>query len=371
MAEPGRNDLCWCGSGKKYKKCHLGREQKDPVNPYEMAGAQRKLMSQAKCSHPLAGAGSCHGKIIQAHSIRRAADLQALAVDGHVIELHVDFQTLKRTNGLPEAKLIGINQASTFRGFCAKHDAEAFAPLEISPFTGTPEQCFLLLFRAWCRETYAKEGQARALELWGDVDKGRTLAVQTQIQGFLSAHGEGIRAGLRDVHHYKAILDAAFIVKDYARVQSVIFEMGAPFPLACSGAFYPYHDIVGREIQGFDVEVTPQPLALTILNEGQTGFAVLSWFRQSPDAPDAPTAFADALRKDGNVSDSLCRIAFGCLENVFAKPDWWELLTPEQQSDGIARMVQTALPTIEVPADYLTATVPPLLSLSVVRAIAV
>lgn len=22
-AKPGRNDTCWCGSGKKYKKCHL------------------------------------------------------------------------------------------------------------------------------------------------------------------------------------------------------------------------------------------------------------------------------------------------------------------------------------------------------------
>ena len=22
-ARPGRNDACWCGSGKKYKKCHL------------------------------------------------------------------------------------------------------------------------------------------------------------------------------------------------------------------------------------------------------------------------------------------------------------------------------------------------------------
>ncbi|HSR13058.1 MAG TPA: SEC-C metal-binding domain-containing protein [Thermodesulfobacteriota bacterium] len=21
--ETGRNDLCWCGSGKKYKRCHL------------------------------------------------------------------------------------------------------------------------------------------------------------------------------------------------------------------------------------------------------------------------------------------------------------------------------------------------------------
>ena len=22
-AETGRNDVCWCGSGKKYKRCHL------------------------------------------------------------------------------------------------------------------------------------------------------------------------------------------------------------------------------------------------------------------------------------------------------------------------------------------------------------
>ncbi|WP_040539108.1 SEC-C metal-binding domain-containing protein [Mycolicibacterium tusciae] len=26
-ADMGRNDPCWCGSGRKYKKCHLGREQ--------------------------------------------------------------------------------------------------------------------------------------------------------------------------------------------------------------------------------------------------------------------------------------------------------------------------------------------------------
>lgn len=24
--KPGRNDPCWCGSGKKYKKCHLPDE---------------------------------------------------------------------------------------------------------------------------------------------------------------------------------------------------------------------------------------------------------------------------------------------------------------------------------------------------------
>lgn len=32
---PGRNESCWCGSGKKYKKCHLDadmRKQKHVVS---------------------------------------------------------------------------------------------------------------------------------------------------------------------------------------------------------------------------------------------------------------------------------------------------------------------------------------------------
>jgi hypothetical protein len=27
QAELGRNDLCWCGSGKKYKRCHLKSDE--------------------------------------------------------------------------------------------------------------------------------------------------------------------------------------------------------------------------------------------------------------------------------------------------------------------------------------------------------
>jgi uncharacterized protein YecA (UPF0149 family) len=26
-AKPGRNDPCWCGSGAKYKKCHLPEDE--------------------------------------------------------------------------------------------------------------------------------------------------------------------------------------------------------------------------------------------------------------------------------------------------------------------------------------------------------
>ena len=30
-----RNALCWCGSGKKFKKCHLGKEQIQPPHKHE------------------------------------------------------------------------------------------------------------------------------------------------------------------------------------------------------------------------------------------------------------------------------------------------------------------------------------------------
>jgi methionyl aminopeptidase len=36
MEKPGRNDPCWCGSGKKYKKCHIDYDEK--IEEFEVAG---------------------------------------------------------------------------------------------------------------------------------------------------------------------------------------------------------------------------------------------------------------------------------------------------------------------------------------------
>lgn len=36
MEKPGRNDPCWCGSGKKYKKCHIDFDEK--IEGFEVAG---------------------------------------------------------------------------------------------------------------------------------------------------------------------------------------------------------------------------------------------------------------------------------------------------------------------------------------------
>ncbi len=35
--ELGRNDPCWCGSGKKYKNCHMKSDQKQGATPQRVA----------------------------------------------------------------------------------------------------------------------------------------------------------------------------------------------------------------------------------------------------------------------------------------------------------------------------------------------
>lgn len=42
---PLRNDLCWCGSGMKYKKCHMDQDQ-----VYLVDKRQKELAAKKSCS---------------------------------------------------------------------------------------------------------------------------------------------------------------------------------------------------------------------------------------------------------------------------------------------------------------------------------
>lgn len=86
----GRNDPCWCGSGVKYKKCHLDREQAEPPNIWEFASEQKRNYSKKYCIHPSANVGVCEGKIVKAHTIQKSGGLSRIAENGHVYQL--DFR---------------------------------------------------------------------------------------------------------------------------------------------------------------------------------------------------------------------------------------------------------------------------------------
>ena len=126
MDEIGRNDPCWCGSGSKYKRCHLNREN-EPRPAYTETLATERRTKQSVCMHPQAP-NDCEGGIVQAHTVQKAGGLRRIARDGHVYAAKADLAAITKAGGKVPFQLIGINRASTFTGFCGKHDTSCFAP---------------------------------------------------------------------------------------------------------------------------------------------------------------------------------------------------------------------------------------------------
>jgi hypothetical protein len=68
----GINDPCWCGSGKKYKKCHYGRDSLEKQNPFSAEKQLIKNYNKKYCLHPGTSEKECSGSIVKAHTIQRS-----------------------------------------------------------------------------------------------------------------------------------------------------------------------------------------------------------------------------------------------------------------------------------------------------------
>lgn len=96
MEKPGRNDLCWCHSGKKYKKCHWDFDCK--LEEYQHKGAQIPLHSMIKNQEQIDGireSGKINIAILDYISENIRAGITTEQIDKWVYE-----QTRMR-NGIP------------------------------------------------------------------------------------------------------------------------------------------------------------------------------------------------------------------------------------------------------------------------------
>ena len=134
-----RNAPCWCGSGKKWKKCHRDRESQRPVTPGEQFSRLHLEFQKGYCSHPQASPANCGQRIIRAHTVQRRGGIAAIAENGHVISAKTGAQDLIRNHGAFVPRRVGVHSASTFMGFCGTHDNSMFQPVETHSVLLTPE----------------------------------------------------------------------------------------------------------------------------------------------------------------------------------------------------------------------------------------
>lgn len=331
----GRNQPCWCGSGKKYKKCHLNRAEQEEIEPWEADQNLRKAFGAKYCSVPDALKYECRGNIVKAHSISKSMNLKRIERSGHVYAFVQNLKNLTSNYGVLHPILYGINKASTFTGFCAYHDKQMFSPLEDQEFIGSKKQCFLLAYRALTREYFTKQGFAKSIELMMQADRGKSLPEQLEIQDMVSALALGAEAGVRDVTIYKENFDAILTTKNFSNINAFLMNFKKTPSVLCSAAIYPECDFTGNHLQDLsDLNTTPDLLTFSTIATRNGGAVVFSWINDNESKGNCEK-FINSLKAIApeNITSSLIRFFFESCENVFMEPAWWESLDkPKQES---------------------------------------
>jgi hypothetical protein len=337
-AKIGRNDPCWCGSGEKYKRCHLGREQLTPANPWQTAKEIQKARSLRMCLHPEATTSQCGTEIVRAHSVQESV-LRMIATDGHVYAWNHHAAAMLKNNGSTSLARVGVNQASTFTGMCGPHDDEAFAPVEKRVFSATPEQCFLLAYRAICREVFVRRARPAVADVIRTLDRGRTLRAQLEIQAVASAFAHGSQLGSDDLDWHKIQYDKALTERNFGELKYLVIWLKDVPDVMCSGLTYPEFDFDGNELQRLDSPQRLDLLTFSSIGGGNRGALVFSWLGNSNTAC---LRLVDSLLRmpQALIPHAFVRFVFGFCENVFIAPRWWESLSQEDR-EGLRQRMQT------------------------------
>jgi hypothetical protein len=315
----GRNEPCWCNSGLKYKRCHLGRANEARL-PFAAIASKVVTTVHSVCMHPHASPQTC-GKVITAHTLQRARVLKALKDKSNKVLTF--FPLTYRSDGKIKLHSRGWNQASTFTAFCGKHDASTFAALEAVPFSGTKEQIFLVAYRALCWEIHRK---IRALKVISEtrnlIDRGISKLDQFSTQRRMSIAQAGYRAGVNSLEKTKAEMDTALVSQDYSDFETCEIVLDGSVALAGTGAITPnrtpsgvrLQELLGNEqfdVLGFGVDIKPNQFSF-----------LFHWSKIRKSASAYMTELI-ALN-DQELAEFLVQFLFAHCENTYFAKSWWE-----------------------------------------------
>jgi hypothetical protein len=257
-----------------------------------------------------------------------------IAEDGHVVQVkvtaHVDPVGL-----LAKPERVGINKATTFAGFCSKHDNDLFSPLESSAFDFESRQIALLAYRAVCRELYAKDAEIAAADALRNY-----VSVNPDIPGFTEKDSRHQIMRLARINARTNLADAkdrfAAMLSDQKllRYYGVKFE-DSPVYLN-SVAFLPEWDFDGTRLQDLSFIAEFKPICFSAWAAGNHAAAVFSWHAS---ADDMCIPFVSSLRrcKSDRLANRLLSMAFEVSDNVVFQRDWWESLRERDRQRLVAR----------------------------------
>lgn len=330
MKGKDRNAPCWCGSGKKYKKCHLDRENQSKENPWAAVDANRRAFTKKKCCAHDVGLGPCDDGVIKAHTISRGPNLSKIGKSGHVLHYTANISKMNKNGGKLSVERIGIKDASVFRGFCGKHDREIFSCIENEPFSGLPNQCLAVAYRTISRELYGKDAGEHLRETLRGADKGLQPIEQRITQKILDTIEIGNEAARRDMKATHGALTSALVDDRPDVLSSLVFKFATPFSFAFAGAWSAFTDLYGNELQAGYADELLEQVFFSSFAGPDFAMICISW-RDFEAAPGKVIAEQIKALPDNQQASACLQIVMKHVNNIFFNPDWLKGLNFKQR----------------------------------------
>ena len=312
---------CLCGAPRKFKDCCWGLTDEQIQNK-----ANGKVIKEAgkranikTCLYP--DKSQYSEGIIQAHGLQNNKILSKLSENGDVYMVDVLFGK----NG-PQIELVkqGRKKATTFTGFCGKHDTEVFSPIENQDYeTGNKMQEALFAFRALAKEWHTK---LKSKNMFDGV-------LKTNRNEYVLAFYEGIMLALDDIEKEMLAFQEVLLVEAPDRISTKLIVFEGEADVAVSACITMSHDFNGKRLEHFTSHpwLTPDQLFITIFPQNGKTFCLLSYDTNATET----FAFLDEQLLNKSVAEQkelLSRLVIHHSENIVYSPRYIDALSEQQKT---------------------------------------
>lgn len=296
MTGKNRNQPCYCGSGIKYKKCHLlveeqalkiKKSESKNIEIYELQRIFKETLDLEICiaSH-LNKKHECSKEIINAHTLAKSLSLQKIASDGHVYAFkNKDLYEVFNNNGFSPLKKLGIRTASTFKGFCSFHDNYLFSSIEKQNFMLDKKQILSLFYRGFALEYYKKKTVlSNAKNIFKPLLESFDSSNLEMGALHLISNWKRAKMDFDDLVKLNEYLVEAWDHKEFKKLETYAIQITDEIPFVCTGLFAIYQDLNGKILQDIYNYDTPS-LEYTSLNvfyaKDGSSWIVWSWLKKN------------------------------------------------------------------------------------------
>lgn len=262
----------------------------------------------------------CSDVIIKSHTIQKKRSLQLIAENGHVLGFSKNYNVDEYSSPIVLSR-IGINEASTFYGFCKTHDNKLFHPIDDFEFEPTDEQVYLLTYRTFIKELYSKmadvDSHSTMDEFLGKIDN-----LPTPFRDNVESHYMGAEWGKQDNYHFASLMFNHIKGKNFSGIKYIMLEIDTIPEVMVSGLITPEFDYENNRIQDLLLVEYQKNFALNIFSDGSKGIILLSWLDDFDVEP-----FVESLFKQDDYLNKIIEIGFTFSENIYLKESWYNSLT--------------------------------------------